>query len=613
MDDEATLAEIRRTARVVLDTWPEARAAVLFGSRARGTHGPHSDWDIAFITAGDGDRCGVVPDGLPLRYEGLRNEVNDIAIPEKLVERTALCIGHIGRGIAVDGRVLVGDWSRPKMEGAPVMAPDRYLRSLYTSLGRIREAIGASADIGRGWPRDFILVITDQFVAATVDAAGYLAKAVLGRHGIDGWRTHDLNELADQARQAGLGTLADDVARMNGATGRDRLAGDHSADRDSLARAIGRLPAVLDLTRRELAALPADFLAPRETAHLVDTAVSRFREEAARLRSALSRDGADMTLPAPVDWITPLLRNREILAAALDAAARISIATTGSRRRQSTTAPFRQGDAGGRTLRRFPVQHRRQPTGPRLQPCPIAGAGEAGELRAQRRIGPRRGPARDPVRLDRQLKPGRSSRHSCHPGKSAGRCARTGPRPSPPRPSRDLAPAIARTDVPGPRTWPRDGLGSPYRPRRQSRPSLCRRKPATPPCGALVASCGVSRPRPRVPMAHGPHDGVTGQAREPLETGQAIVVSPVQGALLVQRRAVASTSALALLPGRGRARGTRPRPPAPAGPSPLPGAARRRAARPGLGLSRGCPVVAVMRSTAWPDRCIGAQAPVQRV
>ncbi len=176
---------------------------MLFGSRARGTHGPHSDWDIAFITAGDGDRRDVVPDGLPLRHECLRNEVNDIAIPEKLVECKALCIGHVGRGIAVDGRVLAGDWSRPKMEGVPVMNPERYKRSLYASLGRIEVAIGASADIERAPGRDDIFERVDRFVAAAADAAEHLAKAVMGRHGIDAWHTHDLkNSRARRARPA---------------------------------------------------------------------------------------------------------------------------------------------------------------------------------------------------------------------------------------------------------------------------------------------------------------------------------------------------------------------------------------------------------------------------
>ena len=318
MNDEAALAKVRRAARAVLDAWPEARAAVLFGSRARGTHGPNSDWDIAFITAGDGDRCGAVPHRLPLRYACLGNEVNDIAIPEKLVERKALCIGHVGRGIAVDGRVLVGDWSRPKMEGTPVMDPDRYKRSLYTSIDMIRLAAQAVADIERqrAWEENHRHA--DRFVACTADAAEYLAKAFMGRNGIDAWHTHDPNELADQARQAGLGRLADDVARVNGATRRDHMAGYHGADDDSLAHAIDRLPVIVDFMRRELAALPAGFLDPQEADRAQDTAVARYRESAALLLTAIERDGADMTLTGPDNWIMPLVRARPMLASMLD-------------------------------------------------------------------------------------------------------------------------------------------------------------------------------------------------------------------------------------------------------------------------------------------------------
>ena len=321
MDDDAALAEIRRAARATLDAWPEARAAVLFGSRARGTHGPNSDWDIAFITAGDGDRCSAVPDSLPFRCANLGNDVHDIAIPEKLVIRKALCIGHVGRGIAVDGRVLAGDWSRPKLEGAPLMDADRYKRLLYTCLDMIGLSGQAAARITRQRAWEENRRHTDRFVTCTADAAEHLAKAVMGRHGIDAWHTHDLNTLADQARHAGLGALADDVARMNGATRGDHVAGYDGADEDSLAHAIARMPVILDLSGRELTALPAEILDPQEAARMLDTAVATYREAAALLRAAIERDGADMALAGPDAWIMPLMRARLTLASMLDAAA----------------------------------------------------------------------------------------------------------------------------------------------------------------------------------------------------------------------------------------------------------------------------------------------------
>ena len=321
MDDEAALAEIRRAARAVLDAWPEARAAVLFGSRARGTQRPDSDWDIAFITAGDGERCGSIPPDLQFRRGNLGTYVNHIAIPEKLVERTALCIGHVGRGIARDGLILAGDWSRPAMEGVPLIDAARYRRALYASLGRIALASEAAADIERTLVRYEILERTDQFVSAAADAAEHLAKAVLGRHGIDAWHTHDLNELATQARRAGLGVLADDLARMTRATRADHTAVYSGTDADSLAHAIDRLPAVLDLMGRELAELPADLLDRQETADLLGAAARQFRDSAGALRAAIERDGGDLTLPEPVVWITLLTRARERLASALEDAA----------------------------------------------------------------------------------------------------------------------------------------------------------------------------------------------------------------------------------------------------------------------------------------------------
>ncbi len=321
MDDETALAEIRRAARAVVDAWPEARAAVLFGSRARGTHGPNSDWDIAFITAGDGDRCSAVPHSLSIRRENIGNDVNNIAIPEKLVERKALCIGHVGRGIAVDGRILAGNWSRPNREGDPFMDADRYRRLLYASLGRITLAIGTSADIERQLVRDEIIERVDQFVAATADAAERLAKAIMGRHGVDARHTHDLNELADQARHAGLAALADDIARMNGATRGDHMAGYDGADEASLDHAVARLPVVLELTGKELAALPADILDPRDTADLTDAAARRFRRGAIALRNAIERDGPDIALPGHVAWTALLVHAREPLAATLEDAA----------------------------------------------------------------------------------------------------------------------------------------------------------------------------------------------------------------------------------------------------------------------------------------------------
>jgi len=81
MDEDAAHARIRRGAQETLEVWPEARAAVLFGSRARGDHRPSSDRDVAFIVKGDGERPGTVPDGFAVQapeHRSMRERGRDI-------------------------------------------------------------------------------------------------------------------------------------------------------------------------------------------------------------------------------------------------------------------------------------------------------------------------------------------------------------------------------------------------------------------------------------------------------------------------------------------------------------------------------------------------------
>ena len=323
INEEAALAEIRRAAQKTLDAWPEARAAVLFGSRARGNHRPDSDWDVAFIVRGDGERLESIPSGVPFSVPGVERShyVNEIAIPERLVERKALCIGHVGRGIVTDGKILAGEWIRPKPEGRPYMETGRYSKSMYASLDAVDMAIEAAAEIERQDVWELNLAITDRFVACTADAAEHLAKAVMGRHGLDARHSHDLHRLADQARSAGHDALAEDFRRMNGATRHDHKAGCDGANVKSLARAVARLPVVFDLMRKELADIPESFFDPEQAGRLADTAARIFSNGAASLRDAMERDGTDMQPPEGCIWIALLIRSRETLASRLDDAA----------------------------------------------------------------------------------------------------------------------------------------------------------------------------------------------------------------------------------------------------------------------------------------------------
>ena len=320
MDDAAALAEIRREAQAALDAWPEAVAAVLFGSRARGNHRPDSDWDVAFIVKGDGDCPEAVPAGVPFSCTGVRRRhyVNGIVIPERLVARKSRCIGHAGRGVAMDGRLLAGTWERPKPEGAPFMETERYVAFMRNSIRMIRNAVEAAARPGEpdGWedaPGE-----AHDFIAATTDAAEHLAKAVMGRHGLDPRRTHVLDELAEQARKAGFAALAKDLGRMNGETGIDHQTRYGTDAPAGFGHAMTRLPVVLDVLRKEIGDLPAGYIGQDESNGLKDSATGILSACAETLRNAIQRDGKDVRLPEGHEWLKPMFEARETLAATLD-------------------------------------------------------------------------------------------------------------------------------------------------------------------------------------------------------------------------------------------------------------------------------------------------------
>ena len=219
--ENAVFALIRKAAEETLAVWPEAMAAVLFGSRARGDHLPSSDWDIAFIT-GCGGRIGRVPSGLPIL--GVNCEVDCLKVPEAVARRNALTIGHLGREVIRDGRLLAGSWNRPSSEGTAMIGPDEYARLVRNAITHMVNAVARVIEIGETGNRWDDLESCSHFVAESANSAGHSAKAKLGRHGIDHERTHDLNRLADQAERAGFARLARDVRSMNGLTGNRHMA-----------------------------------------------------------------------------------------------------------------------------------------------------------------------------------------------------------------------------------------------------------------------------------------------------------------------------------------------------------------------------------------------------
>ena len=161
--------------------WPNAKAAILFGSRARGDHCANSDWDIAFVTGKE----EPLPYALLRELESLEKHdriiVQGLAISQTRFSEGANSLGNISVPIARDGRLIAGHCEWPTTEGEPILKPHEYaqwrssalmhIASTSTSLATAIESAREGVDLGDfGW-----------FVARSSDAAELCAKIAFGK------------------------------------------------------------------------------------------------------------------------------------------------------------------------------------------------------------------------------------------------------------------------------------------------------------------------------------------------------------------------------------------------------------------------------------------------
>ncbi len=250
--DEATL---RNACAESLDAWPEARAALLFGSRARGDHRPDSDWDVLLVVDDDGIH---LPQGLPVeRLADTVNEVNVVVRSERLLRERAGLVGSLDRCVARDGRLLAGAWNRPEPGREAQKDPQEWRRGMDASLSHVRKAFDCHAEARSrtDWVTAFDAY--GDLVQESADAAKRLAKAVLVRRGVTPKRIRDVAELAGQLEaERGDSTMAARLRALDGVTRRDHTntyGGIPVPDRGSGARAVRRLQDILPLWHGELA------------------------------------------------------------------------------------------------------------------------------------------------------------------------------------------------------------------------------------------------------------------------------------------------------------------------------------------------------------------------
>ena len=208
---------LRRTAVKTVDACPGVEAVVLFGSRARGTARPSSDWDVAVLSRADSE---VEQDAC--RLLGKLERVNAFALRPEAIEENRDQAPRIEAAIARQGRLLAGAWTRPqcRMEHLE-MEPEDFRRDLEIAVRDIQNAVSLLCDAAMD---------CDEYVPNVVElsqqAAEAVAKSIVAGHGLSPIATHDLYELATQLENAYRGRrggeerkqFADTIRELDGNT-----------------------------------------------------------------------------------------------------------------------------------------------------------------------------------------------------------------------------------------------------------------------------------------------------------------------------------------------------------------------------------------------------------
>lgn len=120
--------------------WPNANAAILFGSRARRDHRADSDWDVAFITQKDELLPGSVSRVFDLLRKRSKIDVQALAISQARLCKSADSLGKIAAPIAREGRLIAGHCEWPEIESEPILKPVDYLGWRSDALRRVASA-----------------------------------------------------------------------------------------------------------------------------------------------------------------------------------------------------------------------------------------------------------------------------------------------------------------------------------------------------------------------------------------------------------------------------------------------------------------------------------------
>ena len=248
---QAQLAEI---CRQTLADWPEAQAAVLYGSRARGDHRPDSDWDIAVILDGDAPVQSTLSFPQGNRFRRIDNLDAWVVGSETVIAEA----GHLGRvscALTLDGKLLSGEWRRyPAKEAS--MEPKDWHNRMNIIQKHTRDTIYQYQDIAEETTWTRCAPCCRAFVGIGSDAAEMLVKAMMERRGVRADMSHDIIALAQSfaAARPEEQELTQRMKALNGDSNKDHQANyaDKSLSPDDCSRALSRLTGTLALLAHEI-------------------------------------------------------------------------------------------------------------------------------------------------------------------------------------------------------------------------------------------------------------------------------------------------------------------------------------------------------------------------
>ena len=255
-------AQLAKICRQTLADWPEAQAAVLFGSRARGSHHPDSDWDIAVILDGNApvQSASELPQGNRL------HQIDNLDAWAVGSETVIVQAGHLGRiscAIMLDGKLLSGEWHRPPAKKLS-LEPEDWLDRMNSVLNLVEDSIDQYRKMARRktWTR--CASRCRVFVRTGSDAAERLVKAMMERRGVRADTSHDMNILSRSFADARPEEreLAQRMKELNGKSRKDHQADypENPLTPDDCSRAVSRLAGTLELLAHEVEdAVNSDF------------------------------------------------------------------------------------------------------------------------------------------------------------------------------------------------------------------------------------------------------------------------------------------------------------------------------------------------------------------